>query len=78
MSRSTVPAQPINAALYAGDDRTDVDAFTALRALEEDGDLDAVACIAIASDEAPPEVSGSADFTVAGPEAVVSVLEALG
>jgi trehalose-6-phosphatase len=28
-----IPARPIRAALYAGDDRTDVDAFTALRTL---------------------------------------------
>jgi trehalose 6-phosphate phosphatase len=72
-----VPARPINAALYAGDDRTDVDAFTALRTLREDGELSSVVCIAVASDEAPAEVSASADLTVAGPEEFVPVLEAL-
>src|SRR5262245_48848476 len=34
-----LPARPVDAALYAGDDRTDVDAFTALRTLREDGKL---------------------------------------
>jgi len=70
-------AKPVRAALYAGDDRTDVDGFTALRTLREDGDLEAVACIAIASPETPPEVIESADLSVPGPEGFVEVLEAL-
>ena len=32
-----IPARPVDAALYGGDDRTDVDAFTALRTLRDDG-----------------------------------------
>jgi trehalose 6-phosphate phosphatase len=72
-----IPARPIDAALYGGDDRTDVDAFAALRTLEEDEELEAVACIAVASDESPPEVSQAADLTVPGPEGFVRVLEAL-
>jgi trehalose 6-phosphate phosphatase len=70
-------ARPVRAALYAGDDRTDVDGFTALRTLREDGDLEAGACIAIASPETPPEVPESADLSVPGPEGFVAVLEAL-
>ena len=72
-----IPARPVDAALYGGDDRTDVDAFAALRTLREDGQLRATACIAVASDEAPPEVSREADATVPGPEGFVRVLEAL-
>ena len=72
-----IPARPVNAALYGGDDRTDVDAFAALRTLQEDGRLEATACIAVASDESPPEVSRAADLTVPGPEGFVRVLEAL-
>jgi trehalose-phosphatase len=72
-----IPARPIDAALYGGDDRTDVDAFTALRTLREDGRLSATACIAVASDESPPEVSQEADLTVEGPDGFVRVLEAL-
>jgi trehalose 6-phosphate phosphatase len=70
-------AGPIDTALYGGDDRTDVDAFTALRSLERDGVLKATACIAVASDESPPEVSQEADLTVEGPEGFVRVLEGL-
>jgi trehalose 6-phosphate phosphatase len=70
-------AGSIDAALYGGDDRTDLDAFTALRTLEKDGELEAIACIAVASDESPPEVSEAADLTVPGPEGFVRVLEAL-
>jgi trehalose 6-phosphate phosphatase len=70
-------SRPMDAALYGGDDRTDVDAFTALRTLQEDGRLRATACIAVASDESPPEVSREADLTVGGPPGFVRVLEAL-
>jgi trehalose 6-phosphate phosphatase len=72
-----IPARPVDAALYGGDDRTDVDAFDALRTLQEDGSLRATACIAVASEESPPEVAGAADLTVPGPEGFVKVLEAL-
>jgi trehalose 6-phosphate phosphatase len=72
-----IPARPVEAALYGGDDRTDVDAFAALRTLREDGQLRATACIAVASDESAPEVSREADATVPGPEGFVRVLEAL-
>jgi trehalose-phosphatase len=70
-------AESIDHALYGGDDRTDVDAFAALRILQEDGELETGVCIAVASDESPPEVSGAADLTVPGPEGFVRVLGAL-
>lgn len=70
-------SRPVDNALYGGDDRTDVDAFTALRTLRGDGKLEATACIAVASDESPPEVAREADLTVDGPEGFVHVLEAL-
>src|SRR4051794_3517720 len=70
-------AESIDHALYGGDDRTDVDAFAALRTLQEDSELETAVCIAVASDESPPEVSESADLTVPGPEGFVRVLEAL-
>src|SRR5215213_6568143 len=72
-----IPARPVDAALYGGDDRTDVDAFTALRTLRDDGVLKATACIGVASAESPPEVSREADLVVQGPEGFVTVLEAL-
>ena len=72
-----IRARPVKTAMYAGDDRTDVDAFAALRTLHEDGVLESVACIAVGSDEAPPEVSASADLTVDGTEGFAEVLRAL-
>jgi trehalose 6-phosphate phosphatase len=72
-----IPARPLDAALYGGDDRTDVDAFTALRTLQQDGELKATACVGVASDESPPEVSREADLVVHGPTGFVEVLEAL-
>jgi trehalose 6-phosphate phosphatase len=73
-----IPARPIDHALYGGDDRTDVDAFAALRTLHEDGELETAVCIAVSSDESPPEVAEAADLTVPGPEGFVRVLAALG
>jgi trehalose-phosphatase len=72
-----IPARPVDAALYAGDDRTDVDAFAGLRTLQEDGELETVVCVAIDSDEAPPEVTESADLRVPGPSGFAGVLAAL-
>jgi trehalose 6-phosphate phosphatase len=72
-----IAARPLDAALYGGDDRTDVDAFTALRTLQQDGGLQATACVGVASDESPPEVSREADLVVQGPDGFVEVLEAL-
>jgi trehalose-phosphatase len=72
-----IPSKPVRAALYAGDDRTDADAFAALRMLRSDGELDAAVCIAVASDETPPEVTESADATVDGPDGLVEVLATL-
>jgi trehalose 6-phosphate phosphatase len=72
-----IPARPIDHALYGGDDRTDVDAFAALRTLQEDGELETGVCVAVASDESPPEVTRAADLTVPGPEGFARVLEAL-
>jgi trehalose 6-phosphate phosphatase len=72
-----IPSAPVDAALYGGDDRTDVDAFMALRTLRDDGRLHAAACIGVISDESPPEVSSEADLTVSGPEGFARVLEAL-
>ncbi|MFL5908173.1 MAG: trehalose-phosphatase [Solirubrobacterales bacterium] len=72
-----IPARPVEAALYGGDDRTDIDAFIALRTLEQDGVLSKAVCVAVASEESPPEVSAEADLTVDGPEGFVRVLEAL-
>jgi len=72
-----LPARPVSTAFYGGDDRTDVDAFAALRTLRKDGKLEAIACIAVDSDETPPEVPAAADASVPGTRGYVDVLRAL-
>jgi trehalose 6-phosphate phosphatase len=58
-------------ALYAGDDTTDLDAFTGLDGLE------APVRIAIASAEGPPELTEAADLVLAGPPELLRILERL-
>jgi trehalose 6-phosphate phosphatase len=64
-------------AVYVGDDTTDLDAFRGLRALVEAGALTGAVCVAVASDEAPPDLAREADLTVDGPAGVRELLEAL-
>ncbi len=68
---------PVAAALYAGDDTTDLDAFRGLRTLQEEGVLESAVCVAVGSDEAPPELAREADLAVDGPAGVRGLLEAL-
>jgi trehalose 6-phosphate phosphatase len=67
----------VDAALYVGDDRTDLDAFRRLRAMVDGGELGVALCVAVSSDEAPPELAQEADLTVDGPGGVRGLLEAL-
>ena len=67
----------LTAALYGGDDRTDADAFRALRRLRESGRLTASVAIAVASEEAPSEVLTAADHEVEGTEGYLQVLRHL-
>jgi trehalose 6-phosphate phosphatase len=67
----------VTAAVYAGDDRTDLDAFRRLRELQESGDLEAAVCVGVVSDEGPSELIEEADLTVAGPTGWLALLEAL-
>ena len=64
-------------ALYAGDDATDLDAFDTLRAMKDEGLLEAVICVGVRSEEGPAAIVERADLAVDGVEGVVSVLEAL-
>jgi trehalose 6-phosphate phosphatase len=67
----------LDAALYAGDDLTDLDAFAALRALRDDGALTTALCIGVASDETPPALADAADVLVDGPTGVRALLSTL-
>jgi trehalose 6-phosphate phosphatase len=65
----------LDRAAYAGDDRTDLDAFRRLRELREEGELAATACVGVVSPEAPPELAEESDLTVAGPDGWLAILE---
>jgi trehalose 6-phosphate phosphatase len=67
----------IGAALYAGDDRTDLDAFRALAELEAEGRLEHVVRVGVESEEGPPEIREQADVTVDGPSGVRDLLTRL-
>lgn len=65
------------AALFGGDDATDLDAFDALGALAQDGELDAVLRVGVRSDEGPPGIVERADLVVDGVDGFRRVLAAL-
>ena len=69
--------QAVSAALYVGDDTTDVDAFRGLRELVADGELSTAVCAAVASDETPDELVRESDVVLEGTGGVRGLLEAL-
>jgi trehalose 6-phosphate phosphatase len=71
------PGPVYRAALYAGDDTTDLDAFRGLRALVQAGTLGRAVCVAVRSEEAPSELIDQADLAIDGPDGVRELLEAL-
>jgi trehalose 6-phosphate phosphatase len=74
---SLLADERLDRATYAGDDRTDLDAFRRLRELQEEGRLSAAVCVGVLSAEAPAELAEESDLTVAGPEGWLAILEAL-
>jgi trehalose-phosphatase len=68
----------LHSAVYAGDDRTDLDAFRRLRELAESDELTTAVCVGIVSPEAPPELPEESDLIVDGPEGWLAILEWLG
>ncbi|HEX5502817.1 MAG TPA: trehalose-phosphatase [Thermomicrobiales bacterium] len=75
--RRLLDGEDLDAAVYVGDDTTDLDAFAGLRALVADGRLTAAVCVGVRSDETPPELEREADLLVDGPTGVRTVLGAL-
>jgi trehalose 6-phosphate phosphatase len=67
----------VRVAMYAGDDVTDLDAFDALDAAIEAGDLDAAVRIGVASAEGPAAIEERADLVVPGTAGMQAVLDAL-
>jgi trehalose 6-phosphate phosphatase len=65
------------AALYAGDDHTDVDAFAGLRGLRDAGIIERAVCVAVRDDGSPVAVAEAADVAVDGTDGVRRLLEDL-
>jgi trehalose 6-phosphate phosphatase len=67
----------VDSAIYAGDDRTDLDAFRRLRSLVAEERLSLAVCVGISSGESPAELTEEADLTVDGPAGWLSILRSL-
>jgi trehalose-phosphatase len=72
---SLLAGEDLDRATYAGDDRTDLDAFRRLRELREEGTLAVAVCVGVVSPEAPPELPEDSDLIVDGPEEWLSILQ---
>ena len=75
--RRLVVDRDIDAALFGGDDRTDLDGFDALEALREEGEIEASVCIGVSSADGPGEIVERADVVVDGVGGFAEVLAAL-
>jgi trehalose 6-phosphate phosphatase len=75
--RELVSRTGVRAALFGGDDATDLDAFDTLAAMAGDGDLDAAVCVGVRSDEGPPGIVERADLVIDGVAGFARVLSAL-
>ena len=67
----------VRAALFGGDDATDLDAFAELDELVEQGVLAAAVKVGVRSDEGPAAIAERADHVVDGTDGFIAVLEAL-
>jgi trehalose 6-phosphate phosphatase len=75
--RALVEHCPVHSALYAGDDVTDIDGFTALDELVAEGRLGRAVRVALSSDEGPQELVDRSDLVVDGVAGFRAVLQAL-
>lgn len=67
----------VRTALYAGDDRTDLDAFRELELRRDAGALDAIVRVGVRSEEGPAEIAERSDLVVTGPSGMGPLLAAL-
>jgi trehalose 6-phosphate phosphatase len=67
----------VDAALYVGDDATDLDAFRALARLAEQGRLQRAIRVGVSSEEGPSEITEEADIVVDGTDGVRQLLTML-
>lgn len=69
---------PLDAAIFAGDDRTDLDAFRAMARLAESPRLGTAVRVGVFTEESPAEISEEADIVVTGTAGVLEILKRLG
>jgi trehalose 6-phosphate phosphatase len=74
---SLLDERELFAALYAGDDSTDLDGFKKLRELNGRGLLESVLCVGVRSEEGPAQITTEADLIVEGPGGVQELLASL-
>jgi trehalose 6-phosphate phosphatase len=72
---SLLAGERFDCATYAGDDRTDLDAFSRLRQLREEGRLSTAICVGVLSAEAPAELAEESDLVVTGLDGWLAILE---
>src|SRR4051794_21678706 len=75
--RELLRRTPVRAAMFGGDDATDLDAYNVLGDLREEGVLETVVCVGVRSDEGPAAIVDRADLVVDGTPGFVQVLEIL-
>jgi len=75
--RSLLGDADVHAALFGGDDTTDLDAFAALEGMAGAGELETAIRVAVASAEGPEELQRRADLVVDGPDGFLDLLRAL-
>jgi trehalose-phosphatase len=71
---SLLAERSLNRATYAGDDRTDLDAFRRLRELQEEGRLSTAVCVGVLSPEGPAELAEECSLTVDGLDGWLEIL----
>ena len=76
-STAALAGAQVSAALYGGDDTTDLDAFRRLRALQAEGALELGVCVGVTSPEGPAEIADEADLVVDDPDELRELLAEL-
>jgi trehalose 6-phosphate phosphatase len=67
----------VDAAVYVGDDVTDLDAFRALTEMQQSGRLRRAVKAGVSSDDGPSEITSEADIVVDGTSGVQELLATL-